>query len=1234
MKTVGRKPIFAAVSAAAAILLACLPVCSAAVSAAGGILAETGADNGARTDVEYSADPSAIGGGYAATGQIDNVGYTTQIYDASNGLPTSDANFILGASNGYIWIGGYSGIIRYDGSSFTKMDASAGLTNGSGLFEDSRGRIWVGTNDNGVVVIDGSKTTRITYKQGLPSSSIRVFAEDADGNIFIGTTAGVCYADPDMHIHTIDDSRLNKERVLRLDADSSGMIYGQTKNGLIFTIDHCLIGTVLSGQKLGIGQITSILADPDHEGKVYIGTATDVLYYGSFGDDINALECIITRPLYGVQWMSYDCGRVWLASPDVAGYLDENMSFNVLDSIPMNSGIEMMTSDYQGNMWFASSTQGVMKLVANCFVDLYDKADLSPAVTNAVCKYMYNADLYAGTDHGLRIIGVNEDSVVNKLVGHMGNSKVSCIINGSDNDLWIGASSNGRGLVHMSADGSISDFNRSNGLPDDEIRSIALARDKTVIAGTNGGLAFIKDDKVQRTLTSEDGLRNTVILTVADGDNGDIYAGTDGGGIYVINGDDIRRIGRDDGLTSDVIVRIKRDDVRNLYWIITSNSIEYMKGGIITEVTTFPYNNNYDIQLDGDTAWILSSYGLYEVRPDEMVADDISDYRLYTLANGMMSAPTSNSYNALDENGNLYIAGRTGVFRVNRSFFSDERIPIKAAISSVFYGDEQILPDASGTFPLPSSDGRLRISASVLDYTLSDPTVSVYMDNEKGDGTTVPRSKLQPLEYTGLKYGNHILHVVVRDSTGKNVLLNKVFPIQKKAKFIEMPIVRFIMFLLVVLLTGFIVWRVIKTTIIRRQYDEIRQARDDAEKANSARSRFLTNMSDELRTPINTIMGMNEMALREDASGVPRNYSDQINTYSQDIRKAAESLLSMINDIIDMSKIETGKIQLAEREYDTQELLRSVTSMIRTRSAEKDLKFDINIDEILPARLYGDADKIRQIVLNLLTNALKYTEFGGFSLSVSMSERLDDECELCFSVKDTGIGIKEEDLDKLFTAYERLDEEQDSAILGTGLGLDISRIFAELMGGTLTCESVYGSGSEFKLTVRQKIVDPAPIGIFSEYDNNTANGQYVPQFIAPDADILVVDDTPVNLNIIKGLLKATGVFVTTASSGEECLEKIKETRFNVVLLDNMMPGMDGPETVARIRETDPDLPVYALTADTAGGEEFYRSKGFNGYLSKPIDGLALEKTIMRHLPEKMMDHPAAPGEAVHREDHS
>ncbi len=426
------------------------------------------------------------------------------------------------------------------------------------------------------------------------------------------------------------------------------------------------------------------------------------------------------------------------------------------------------------------------------------------------------------------------------------------------------------------------------------------------------------------------------------------------------------------------------------------------------------------------------------------------------------------------------------------------------------------------------------------------------------------------------------------------------------------------MTIILMTLSGGIVWRIMSLWV-RRQSEEVRRAKEEARRAEAAKTGFLANISHEIRTPIHTIMGMNELAMREDATGVPKAYVTSMMNYSYDIRNASEALLALVNDLIDMSKFESGEMRLAEQEYDVRDLLRYVISLSRVRSEEKALAFDADVDELLPRRLYGDQSKIKQVVLNLLTNSVKYTEVGGVTFTVSMTEREDDTCKLVFSVKDTGMGMTEEIMAKMFATFEHLDEMENGEVPVTGIGLDISYRIAKLLGGNLDCESTYGEGTMFSLTVTQKIVDDTPLGDFSEEEDRPVAEPYMPKFVAPDADILVVDEDPILRTVVRGLLKGTRVFVSTVGSVEECLDKVRDTKFNVIFLDAALSEKDGEDTLAKIHQKQPELPVYALVTDGDQGEDFYQAAGFAGYLMKPVDGAILEETIMKHLPETMME---------------
>lgn len=1171
----------------------------------------------------FSHTAFAEGGGFAVTKQFSDVGYTSLIYDATNGLPTSDANYILGAKDGYVWIGGYSGIIRYDGKNFERLPTTNGLTSGRAFFEDSKHRIWVGTNDNGVAVIDGNKIRQFTYRDGLPSSSIRHFAEDKDGNIFVATTTGLAMIRDNGLVYKVSNPAIDKERILKLTADSSGKIYGQTLNGIVFSIVNRNVAELYTSADLGMNTITTLLADPINNGKVYLCAEGGTIYYGDFGKKASELTKIDVSPIKTVQWISYDCFRIWICSRSQIGYLDKDNKLNIVSKLSMNGSIEMFTSDYQGNIWACSSTQGVMKIVANNFVSIFDEAALPKKTVNATC--LHNDLLYVGTETGLFIIDKNKKPIKNELTEFIGDSRIRCIAEDQKKNIWIGTFTNDKGLICQSPDGKITSFTTSNGIANNRIRVIKIAKDNSILCGTNDGFSIIKNNQVVQNFGKNEIIKNSVFLSVEESEDGKIYLGTDGDGIYVISGSVIQRYGRDDGLTSDVVMRIKEDKKNGVIWLVTSNSIQYMKGGRIKNVSSFPYNNNYDLYINNkNEIWVLASSGIYNTSVESLLSDNVTDYKLYTIANGLPSSVTSNSYSALDDNGNLYMCCREGVSSVNINNYAEQKIQIKTALNSIYCGNQKILPSENGAYIIPPSHDRIKITASVMDYSMSNPYVRIFLDGTKDDGITANRNSLTPLEYTNLSYGYYTFHIQVLSQNKKDILQDNTFSIIKRFRLIELMEFKFLLISLLVITAGFIVWRIMKSTVIMNQYRLLQNAKEEAEQANKTKSRFLSNMSKEIITPINTIMGMNEMILRENSKDVPKQYITSIVNYGVNIREASESLLTLINDLLEITKIESGKFDVRKSEYSVQNLLRSVIIPARQKSVLKGLNFSVYIDQTIPNRLNGDVGKIKQILLNLLSNAIKYTEEGSVNLQVSMEGRTNDTCDLCIRVKDTGNGMKPEIIETIFDAYGAFERDAKELHLKTGLGLDISRRFAELMGGVLVCTSEVGKGSEFIFTLSQKIVDPSPIGIFSETEDAAQHKPYTPEFIAPDADVLVASDNLVNLDVLDNLLKATKVFVTRANSRQEFLDKIKESSFNIAFIDQMLFEDDEEkidDIISKIKEINKELAVYVITENASSDEEYFKQKGFYGTLSLPIDPMLLEKTIMNHLPKEMMETP-------------
>ena len=410
-----------------------------------------------------------------------------------------------------------------------------------------------------------------------------------------------------------------------------------------------------------------------------------------------------------------------------------------------------------------------------------------------------------------------------------------------------------------------------------------------------------------------------------------------------------------------------------------------------------------------------------------------------------------------------------------------------------------------------------------------------------------------------------------------------------------------------------------QTAVYEKERKKNEAHKQELELLSKSKDTFFASMSHEIRTPINSIVGLNELILREDPS-------EEIQNYAKNIQNACKMLLSLVNDILDLSQLEISKMKLAEEEYRVYDMFHEVVDIMKVRMNDKKLKFLLDIDSSLPSRLQGDERRIKQILLNILSNAVKYTSEGSVTLTCKHEMLEDGRANIIISVADTGIGIRKEDLDYLFDAFMRLDINKNNRIEGTGLGLSITKHLVDLMGGTIAVDSIYTQGSLFTVKIPQVIVDDSSMGEFlSEKDSHLVSTYYSKSFEAPEARILIVDDDDLNLIITTKLLQDTKMTIDTASSAEECLRKTMRRYYNLIFMDYMMPDRDGGEVLREIRKQEnglcKDTPVVLLSANAFGDRMTeYAQMGFDGMLEKPINASKLEEETLKFIPEELIEY--------------
>ena len=720
---------------------------------------------------------------------VDPVGnkdsYSAVLYNNRNGLPTSEANDIVETSDGFIWIGSYSGLVRYDGNTFERIDSTTGISNVGNLYVDSKDRLWIGTNDSGIAMMDKGVIRRWTEADGLRSLNVSTITEDNEGVIYASTAAGIYMFDHELNLTAVEDDRIRDMYVDELRTGSDGTIYGLSAQDDLFFIRDGKVISYLTADDYDIKGLINIMQDPDNPDMYYMGTEDSNFYYGSIGSEVTIAKEIDISPLFYVMSIEQIDGRIWICSRNGIGVLDGDR-FTCLDDLPLNNSVGSMMTDYEGNLWFTSTRQGVMKVVPNRFSDLFERYGLEENVVNTTC--MKDGSLFVGTDTGLVIIKGNEvlnefplenavtaggaDLGTRDLLELLDGCRIRSIIADSKGRLWF---STWRACGLLCYDhGSVTSFTTEDGLLSSHIRVVTEGKDGTIYVANTGGVTLIKDGKAVKSYGAEDGITNPEILTVAAAPNGDILLGSDGGGMFIIHDGKVRCISTLEGLSSGIVLRIKRDEARNMYWIVTSNSISYMTDSYeLTTVQKFPYSNNFDLYENRqEEMWILSSNGIYVLPVDELLANGEVNPIHYSMDNGLPCIATANSYSALTDNGDLYIAGGSGVAKVNIEKPFEDVLDLKIGIPYVDADNVRVYPDGKGTFHLPSDVHKLTIYSYVFNYSQTNPTVLYRLEGFDTDYVKLQRSELDPVTYTNLPGGTYRFVIRLKDSqlkTGKTI---------------------------------------------------------------------------------------------------------------------------------------------------------------------------------------------------------------------------------------------------------------------------------------------------------------------------------------------------------------------------------------------------------------------------------------------------------------------------------
>ena len=747
-----------------------------------------------------------------APAEVNYNDYVQTIYSSTNGLPCGEANDIAITGDGILWIGTYAGLYRYNGREFRWMDGFDSVRNVNCLYVDEEGRLWIGTNDNGLsIVINEQVVNVIDQSQSLPSNAVKSIIKSSDGYYYIGTTGS-------MQILTLNNGlkRLNTLSEVayadHLAVDKKGNVAAVTNDGTLFLLQQ---GQIVSSRQLPERQDTfrSCAFDPD--GYLLAATSGNEVFRFDISKGWfelqSTLECPNLQNIKNLYFM--ENGQMFICADNGVAYIDTNGEYEKINTNDFNNSIDNMLVDYQGNLWFTSSRLGLMRMAASDFRDIYTTAGMDNRVTNTIVQW--NGTYYFGTDKGMDAVDLKgKHRVTDQLTEQFAGIRIRCMTVDDQNHMWVCTHS--KGLFEYDPDGTEHAYNKANGLFGNKARVVTQLRDGTILASCETGLGFFRNHEAVDMIHYEDTrITSNTVMTMTELPDGTILAGTDGNGIAVIEDRKVTRmLTRADGLSSEVILRTVLDAKTGGVFVVTSNGLCYMNTDeTIRTLDNFPYFNNYDIWIKGtDGLFVLSSAGIYTVDRNELLSgkDEIS-YDLLDSRRGLNSSLTANSWTWFnDETGELYLACDTGVFVINTNSFSSGTKIYRLSVPSMKMDGVSHRVDRSVTQKIPRGVSRLEIQPEVINYTIQDPYVGYMLEGFDPGWTIVPQNALGTISYTNLPAGNYVFHLAVFDNNQENVLVERTYNLTKEKEMYDNSWFIFYMLSVPMFTVGWVTWLLVK----------------------------------------------------------------------------------------------------------------------------------------------------------------------------------------------------------------------------------------------------------------------------------------------------------------------------------------------------------------------------------------------------------------------------------------